>query len=151
MVIFNNTSADFVFISADVLLKISGNCVLKMLRLWYVPHFSWNEHFHRAILTSLKSFWNPKPLQIMAWSSRKNFGGTGKERTGRELDNLLPMLYLLRLVGASPEIGNSRKKDRKGKRPYDLLLIPICTWKGFEKITISPPGLENLPTELRTY
>ena len=56
-----------------------------------------------------------------------NFWGTGKERTERELDNLLPMLYLLRLVGASPEIGGSRKKDRKGKRPYDLLLVLICT------------------------
>ena len=68
----------------------------------------------------------------MAWSSRKNFQlilGYRKKREQKEkyVDNLLPLLYLLRLVDASPKTGGSRKKDRKGKRPYDLLLVLICT------------------------
>ena len=54
----------------------------------------------------------------MAWSSRKNFQlilGVQEKREQKEkyVDNLLPVLYLLRLVGASPEIGGSRKKGEK--------------------------------------
>ena len=68
----------------------------------------------------------------MAWSSRKNFQlilGVQEKREQKEkyVDNLLPLFYLLRLVGVSPEIGGSKKKDRKGKRPHNLFLVLFWT------------------------
>ena len=78
----------------------------------------------------------------MAWSSRKNFQlilGYRKKREQKEkyVDNLLPLLYLLRLVDASPETVGSRKKDRKGKRPYDRVSVRVRT-------LVSVQGVESL-------
>ena len=54
----------------------------------------------------------------MAWSSRKNFQlifGVQEKRKQKEkyVDNLLPVLYLVRLVGAFLEIGGQEKRIEK--------------------------------------
>ena len=54
----------------------------------------------------------------MAWSSRKNFQlilGVQEKREQKEkyVDNLLPLLHVLRLVGASLEIRGSKKRIEK--------------------------------------